>query len=92
MSDDEVAKMVKYSAKCAAVGRTRLQCKKCIIINSRDMKSVTGYWLPTRAFSSDIFGTFASRSSNLAANKMDNMNSTMSGTNYTSEKHINSNT
>jgi len=30
------------------------------------MKSVTGYWLPTREFSSDIFGTFASRSSNFA--------------------------
>lgn len=54
------------------------------------MKSVTGYWLPTRAFSSDIFGTFASRSSNLAEKRMDEMNSTTSGTSYTSEKYINS--
>jgi hypothetical protein len=38
-------------------------------MNSREIKSVTGYWLPTREFSSDIFGTFASRSSNFAGGK-----------------------
>jgi hypothetical protein len=44
------------------------------------MKSVTGYWLPTREFSSDIFGTFASRSSNFAKKikKAEKKNSTES--------------